>query len=304
MQITTSNPLISILMTCYNREEFIKESIESLLNSTYKNFELIISDDASTDNTVQIAQVFQQKDNRISIYVNEKNQGDYFNRNKAASLAKGKYIKYLDSDDKISMDGLQKMVDAMEAFPEAGLGIAQYYTEENKMDIYPSCITPEQAYLEHYGGLGILRYGPTGTIIRRDIFESLNCFGTTRFLGDTEFWLKLAAKYPIVKIEPGVVFWRLHKGQEYEIGQKSYTYLRYSYKIYVKSLMSPDCPLKSEDIKRIISRLKWKHARDILNLAFKKKKPLIAMKIFLEADFGFANLVRGLIPYKRLKNNF
>ena len=127
--------------------------------------------------------------------------GDYFNRNKVASYATGKYIKYLDSDDKIAVDGLQIMLAAMEAYPQAGLGIAQFDTPENYKQFYPECITPAQAYLEHFDGQGILRYGPTGTIIRREVFYELNCFGTSRFLGDTEFWLKLASKFPIVKIQ-------------------------------------------------------------------------------------------------------
>ena len=298
------NILVSVLMTCYNREDFIREAIESVLASTYQNFELIISDDASTDNTIAIAKKYQQQDSRIQVFVNEKNLGDYFNRNKVASYAKGKYIKYLDSDDKIAVDGLKIMLAAMEAYPQAGLGIAQFDTPENYKFGYPECITPEQAYLEHYDGQGILRYGPTGTIIRRDVFLQLNCFGTSRFLGDTEFWLKLASTNSIVKIQPGVVDWRIHEGQEYEIGHKNFAYLRQSYPIFINSLRSASCPLKQEDVERIISRLKWKHARDILRLAIVKRKPFLAYTIFMESDFGIRGLLKGLLTYNKVKKNF
>ena len=298
------NILVSVLMTCYNREDFIGEAIESVLASTYQNFELIISDDASTDNTIAIAKKFQQQDSRIQIFVNEKNLGDYFNRNKVASYATGKYIKYLDSDDKIAVDGLQIMLAAMEAYPQAGLGIAQFDTPENYKQFYPECITPAQAYLEHFDGQGILRYGPTGTIIRRDVFLKLNCFGTSRFLGDTEFWLKLASKFPIVKIQPGVINWRIHEGQEYGIGHKHYAYLRQSYPIFINSLRSSNCPLINEDIERIILRLKWKHARDILRLAIVKRRPVLAYKIFMESDFGLKSLFRGLLTYNKVKKKF
>lgn len=300
----TDSVLVSVLMTCYNREGFIAESIETVLKSSFKDFELIISDDASTDNTIAVVKKYQQQDSRIKLYINEKNLGDYFNRNKVASYAKGKYIKYLDSDDQIAIDGLQIMLDAMEAFPQAGLGIAQFDTPENYKEGYPQCITPEQAYLEHYDGQGILRYGPTGTIIRRNVFFELNCFGTSRFLGDTEFWLKLASKYPIVKIQPGVVNWRIHDGQEYDIGHKHYAYLRQSYPIFINSLRSVNCPLRSEDIERIILRLKWKHARDILRLAIVKRRPILAYKIFRESDFGLKSLVRGLLTYNKVKKKF
>ena len=86
-------------MTAYNRQDYIAEAIESVLASTYKNFELIISDDCSSDQTLEIARGFALKDERIKVFVNEKNLGDYPNRNKAASYARGKYIQYIDSDD-------------------------------------------------------------------------------------------------------------------------------------------------------------------------------------------------------------
>jgi glycosyltransferase involved in cell wall biosynthesis len=82
-------PLVSVLMTAYNRENYIVEAIESVLSSTYTNFELIVVDDGSTDNTVNIARGYAHKDDRIKVYVNTKNLGDYANRNNAAKKAKG-----------------------------------------------------------------------------------------------------------------------------------------------------------------------------------------------------------------------
>ena len=75
------------------------EAIESVLASSYSNFELIIVDDGSSDSTVSIARKYEVEDNRVKLYVNKKNLGDYPNRNYAATLAKGHYLKYLDSDD-------------------------------------------------------------------------------------------------------------------------------------------------------------------------------------------------------------
>ncbi len=75
--------LISILMTAYNREHYITEAIESVLASTYQNWELIIVDDGSKDDTVSIAKSYAAEDARIKVHVNEKNLGDYPNRNRA-----------------------------------------------------------------------------------------------------------------------------------------------------------------------------------------------------------------------------
>src|SRR5258705_9727856 len=94
-------PFVSVLMTAYNREKYIGEAIKSVLASGYTNFELIIVDDCSGDNTVTIAKTFEQRDARIKVYVNEKNLGDYPNRNKAAGYENGEFIMYLDSDDPI-----------------------------------------------------------------------------------------------------------------------------------------------------------------------------------------------------------
>ena len=97
--ILSDMPLVSILMTSYNREKYIHEAIESVLASTYKNFELIIVDDGSTDSTLQIAYAYAKKNERIRVYNNEKNLGDYPNRNKAASYASGEYMMFVDSDE-------------------------------------------------------------------------------------------------------------------------------------------------------------------------------------------------------------
>src|SRR4051794_39573356 len=107
-------PLVSVLMTAYNRQQFIAEAIESVLGSTYKNFELIICDDSSTDDTLAIAKRYALRDERVKVYSNPKRLGQFPNRNRSSEYAKGKYIKYLDSDDIILPDGLEYCVTEME----------------------------------------------------------------------------------------------------------------------------------------------------------------------------------------------
>lgn len=89
--------LVSIVMPSYNSQEFIKNSIESVLNQTYQSWELLIVDDCSTDNTVEIIKSFQDK--RIRLFQNGINSGAAVSRNKALKEAKGKWIAFLDSDD-------------------------------------------------------------------------------------------------------------------------------------------------------------------------------------------------------------
>lgn len=105
--------LISIIMPSYNTANYISESINSVIRQTYKNWELIIVDDCSTDNTDEIVNKFL-KDERIKYLKNEKNSGAAISRNKALREAKGRWIAFLDSDDLWVQEKLEKQINFME----------------------------------------------------------------------------------------------------------------------------------------------------------------------------------------------
>lgn len=100
--------LVSIIMPNYNCAKYIPETIKSVLAQTYFNWELLFVDDCSTDNSVDIVKGFN--DERIKIYVNEKNSGAAISRNLALREAKGKYIAFLDSDDLWTPEKLEKQI--------------------------------------------------------------------------------------------------------------------------------------------------------------------------------------------------
>ena len=91
--------MISIALASYNGSKYIREQLDSILEQTYQDFELIICDDCSTDNTWQILQEYAQKDSRIKVFENERNLGFKKNFEKAISLCNGKYIALSDQDD-------------------------------------------------------------------------------------------------------------------------------------------------------------------------------------------------------------
>ena len=91
--------LVSIIMPAYNAEKYISESIDSVLNQTYQNWELLVIDDCSTDNTANIINSYCNKDSRIKYVPQKLNGGAALARNKGIEIAKGKYIAFLDSDD-------------------------------------------------------------------------------------------------------------------------------------------------------------------------------------------------------------
>ena len=295
-------PLVSVLMTAFNREKYISDAVESVLASSYTNFELIIADDASTDGTLALARSFESKDCRIRVFKNECNLGDYPNRNMVASNAKGKYLKYVDSDDLINPDALEKMVTAMEYFPEAAFGISQFIF--NKDVVYPALLSPNEAYHQHYNGFELFSYGPVGAIIKKDLFDKVGGFSKERYISDTELWLKLATFYPIVKLQPGLVTWRQHPMQEYKYGNDSFSYLRLTYPMDMALLSDINCPLNPAEIKSIKSRLQWKHARDILSLTFKKKKLKTALIIYKESGLSLVQLLMGFKSYNLVKKPF
>ncbi len=242
-------PLVSVLMTAYNREQYIAEAIKSVLASTYKNFELIIVDDCSIDNTFNIVKNYAQKDTRINVFKNDKNIGDYPNRNKAASYAKGKYLKYLDSDDIIYSHGLGVMVDCMEAFPNAGYGLS---ANGGIKGPYPICLSPRETYKEHFFIYKFDHFNraPGSSIINHKAFKKVGGFSGKRMIGDYEMWMKLSRYYSLVKMPRDLVWDRTHTDQESKSNYaKQYDLLKKE--VLLEALTHPDGPLAKEEVKRI-----------------------------------------------------
>ena len=101
--------LVSIIIPVYNMEKYLNDCIESVVNQTYKNIEIICVDDVSTDHSLSILEKYANQDTRIQIIRNEKNGGLSFSRNKGFEKARGKYTYYLDSDDCLKADAIEKL---------------------------------------------------------------------------------------------------------------------------------------------------------------------------------------------------
>lgn len=104
------NPLVSIVIPVYNREKYISEAIESAINQTYKNIEIVVVDNCSTDHTWDILKNYAEKDKRIRIFRNDRNIGPVLNWQECFHKAKGEYIKILWSDDWMSLDFIEKAI--------------------------------------------------------------------------------------------------------------------------------------------------------------------------------------------------
>ena len=295
-------PLVSVLMTSYNRENYIADAIQSVLDSTYKNIELIIVDDRSTDNTLEIARSFEKKDSRIRVYVNEVNLGDYDNRNKAASYANGEYLKYLDSDDIIYPYSIQIMVDYVQKYPHVGLVFCDYLNQDNSAP-FPITYSPYDAYAYHYLKTHLFYAGPGGTIIPRKVFLEYGGFSGKRGLGDTELWLKIALRYPILKIQTSLIWWRTHYDQESSIESRNPTFLAYRYNLWMEYLNQS--PLNKDERKIAKYRLDKLLARKILSFIVPKFRLSTAVTIMKAAPgFTFWDLFKAFDISNRVKKIF
>jgi glycosyltransferase involved in cell wall biosynthesis len=143
-----STPLLSIGLFVYNGERFLEEALDSILNQTFTDFELIISDNASTDRTAEISQAYATRDNRIRYYRADKNMGAGWNFRRVYKLATSKYFKWAAADDILEPDFLRQCVGALEsdadrvvAYPktkevdENGTFIKNYVTPFSQMKV-------------------------------------------------------------------------------------------------------------------------------------------------------------------------
>jgi glycosyltransferase involved in cell wall biosynthesis len=136
--MNTNTNLVSVVIPAFNEEKYIKKSITSILNQTYQNFEILVLDDASTDNTTEIVKSIG--DYRITLIENKTNQGVVKNLNTALNVAKGKYFARMDADDMSLPDRLEKQVRLMEsddncAMTGTGVCFLNYRQQEFKNKI-------------------------------------------------------------------------------------------------------------------------------------------------------------------------
>ena len=254
-----SAPKLSVLTTCYNRESYISECIDSILNSSFQDFELILVDDRSSDRSWEIIQSYAAKDTRIITHRNEKNLGDYPNRNKAASLASGTYLKYVDADDVIGHFFLDILVHSMDQFPEAGVGLFG-----GKTWPHPVYLKPNEALNKYYSGehTGFDR-SPLMAIIQRDTFYQVGTFSNRAQTGDFEMWHKLSAHSGLILL-PSLAWVRTHPNQQSEEARKDPT-IRFRYLLVSLELLTSTLSDYPVEINIKLIRKKQRHiARTVL----------------------------------------
>lgn len=127
------NPLASILIANYNNSNYFNDLFDSIFKQTYKNWEVIFVDDASNDNSLEEIKRFSS-DKRIKVHINDKNYGIGYTKKRAADLANGEILLYVDPDDAITETALEDMVLENEKHPEASLIYSKHYVCDNNLE--------------------------------------------------------------------------------------------------------------------------------------------------------------------------
>jgi len=232
------HPRVSVLMTAYNREALIADAIESVLAQTFTDFELIIVDDASKDRTVEIARCYAARDPRIQVVVNERNLGDYPNRNRAAKLASGEFIKYHDSDDVMYPHCLAVMAGMLAAYPEATVALSGEWPGGP----LPMLLTPRMCYEREYHGRGMFGSCPASIMFRRDRFAELGYFELAGPHSDVAWWLRICKTDHVLLVPAGLYWWRLHTGQHWASPEAARDSAMMDKRVWAE-LDAEDCPL-------------------------------------------------------------
>src|ERR1700761_147440 len=174
-----ANPLVSILVSNYNYARYIGESIQSALDQTYSNFELIICDDGSTDDSISIIEEYQRKDPRIKL-IRKTNGGQASGFNAAFAASRGEIIALLDSDDLFLPRKVERIVADFQAHPDCGLGLQRVIRMSanlRRQGVWPMS---DSLPFGWYGTRllsdgGVLPFTPptSGLTLRRDVAERL-----------------------------------------------------------------------------------------------------------------------------------
>ena len=212
----TKKPLVSIIIPTYNRAEFLSKAIESALNQTYDNIEILVVDDGSTDNTKKVVQNLQKNNSNIRYFWQKNSGGAAKPKNKGIENTKGRYIAILDSDDEFLPTKIEKQLQTFkksksDKLMAVGTDAKEIYKEKNKIRIFhvPNYDNPLKELLKHdYMGSG------SAMMYKKELFHEIGMFDENLKSGqDAEMRLRIASSgYNFHFIHKPLFKYKIHKG--------------------------------------------------------------------------------------------
>jgi len=207
--LNNQNPDVSVILPSYNRQNYISRAIESVLNQTYKNFELIVVDDASEDDTPNIVSKFN--DIRIKYIRFSEQRGAAFARNEGIKIAKGKFIAFQDSDDEWLPDKLQMQIEILNsASDKVGVAYSMMLGMDNnnqEIRVTPPRFTPEDKIIYKQALAGkLMGLGLVCSLIRKSCFDKAGMFDERfkRFI-DLDLFIRISRHYYFCYIDKPLI---------------------------------------------------------------------------------------------------
>lgn len=222
-----NQPLVSVVMPAYNSENFIEHAINSVLNQSYKNWELYIIDDCSDDKTSKIAKKFSINDNRIRYFKLNKNSGAAIARNKGIDFSSGKYIAFLDSDDTWYQNKLKIQVTFME---ENDIQFScTDYEKINENGEKTNRIVKSKPEINYKG---VLKNCPgNSTVIYNSKQLGKYYISNIRKRNDYLMWLQISKRTNLIGINKVL---STHRIQKNGISNNKFSLVKYHWKVYRK----------------------------------------------------------------------
>jgi glycosyltransferase involved in cell wall biosynthesis len=265
-------PEISVIIPTYNRDRFLKDAIDSVLKQTYKDFELLVVDDGSTDNTKKIVESF----NFPIKYIFQEHRGVSAARNQGIASASCEYLAFLDSDDLWVKDKLERQMNFLKRDNKYLICYTDEIWSYNGKRIYP------KAKHQKYSGwifektLHLCIISPSSVVIHKNVFYDVGIFDEDLpACEDYDMWLRISIKCPIFFLKEPLIIKR--GGHSDQLSQNIWGLDRFRVKALGKILMNGIDDYKKE---MVLRHLKEK-SLFVSNGAFKRKKFLRGIKYLL-----------------------
>ena len=189
-------PTVSIITALFNKGPFIKETLDSVLEQTFADWEILIVDDGSTDGSVEIVRAYAERDSRVNLVQRSKAAGPGSARNHGLSLAKGSWILFLDADDLMEKTHLEDLLQCGRAHPDANLVVGCYQRFEDKNPDIKTLVTPGGTSKNHHidldSAIAFGLWAPHAAIVKKQAVTGQFLWDELDFFGeDTAFWFRL-----------------------------------------------------------------------------------------------------------------
>lgn len=211
-------PLVSVLMPCYNAEAYLESAMLSMLNQTYRNIEIVAINDCSTDKTKDILTRLSSQDERIKVYNNEQNLKLIATLNKGVTLCNGEYIARMDSDDISFPKRLEKQVAFLEKNKDIDIVSTLFYTfhkstpEKSHLSLHDNPLMPDDVKTYMLFKSGICH---PAVMLRKRVFTELHLKFESEYLHveDYAFWSKAVYRTKLANIGEPLLYYRVHPNQ-------------------------------------------------------------------------------------------